>query len=893
MTVPTVWHARTAEDVARDLGTDPATGLAADEAAARLAREGPNALPEPERRSFTRLLFHQFKSLIVVLLLVAAGVSLALGDRVESAAILIVIAINAAIGFATEWRAAAALEALRRQAVPRARVRRDGAEAQVDAHRLVRGDLLLLAAGDRVSADARVVDANRLQVDESALTGESVPVEKSADAVPDERAAVGDRASMVHMGTVVTDGRGAAVVVATGAGSEIGRIDTMLSEAADRGAPLEAKLARLSRTLVVVVIGLCALVVGSGWLRGNDLLPMVEVGISLAIAAVPEGLLAVTTMTLAIGMQRMARMNALVRRLAAVETLGSTTVIASDKTGTLTRNEMTVRTTWVADPRDEERALRIGALCNDATHELGDPTEVALVRAAERAGVDVEALRAEWPREAEVPFDSGTKRMVTLHRRPDGRREALAKGAPSAILAASSGFRDAQGARRSMTDAERDRLRGVNDDLADDGLRVLALAHRESPDGAAESEDTLGHDLTFVGYVGMQDPLRDGVVETIATCRAAGIRTLMLTGDQVATAAAIARELGMDRGPDGERLAVVHERELRDLDDVGWDAVVRKAAVFARVSPEHKLRIVEALQRQGEVVAMTGDGVNDAPALKAADIGVAMGIRGTEVAKEAADMIITDDDFTTIVGAVEQGRVIVNNVLRFIHYLFSCNLAEIVAVFAAIMLGWPLPFAVMQILWLNMITDIFPALALALEPSAPGVMRQAPRDAAAPLLTPAFGWLITWQGMLLAACTLIAFRVALGADAGLAGDAAPRHATTVAFMTLALAQVAHAYNCRSTRRSAFGGDALANRWLLAAVATCVALQLAAVHAPLLQRVLRTTPLSAADWGLVGLAALAPVAIVESVKSVLRSRGPGDNVGGSTEVPPTRTNRHET
>ena len=903
-----MWHARTADETARDLGADAANGLTDTEAARRLARYGHNVLADARTRSALVVFAHQFRSLIVALLVAASALAFWFGDRLEGVAILVVIALNAVIGFATEWKAASALDGLRAQAVPIARVRRGGTEHEIAASDVVPGDLVLLSAGDRVPADGRITETARLQVDESALTGESLPVTKTVDALADAQAVLGDRSNMVHMGTGVTDGRGAVIVTATGAATEIGRIGTLLGDVRAHAAPLEAKLAQLSRALLVIVLGLCGVIVLAGWLRGNDLLAMVEVGLSLAIAAVPEGLLAVTTMTLALGMQRMARMNALVRRLPAVEALGSTTVICSDKTGTLTRNEMTVQALQIGDrrievtgtgyaPQGEFRAqgqlvrlaatpdamdplvlaLRIGALCNDATVDrssapatiLGDPTEAALVVAAEKAGLEHAALERAYPRLREIPFNSETKWMLTVHQTPEGGTVAYAKGAPSAILAASASVLDGQ-TTTPMSDEVRNAWTQTNNDLAAGALRVLALAFKEL--SGEPTDDDLGRDLTFVGFVGMIDPLRDGVQDTIATCRAAGIRTVMITGDQQVTAAEIARQLGLDVGPEGTPMRAVHARDLDGLDEDGWQRIAGETAVFARVSPEQKLRIVEALQRQGHIVAMTGDGVNDAPALKTADIGIAMGIRGTDVAKDAADIVITDDNFATIVGAVEQGRVIVSNILRFIHYLFSCNFAEIVVVFVAVLLGWPLPLAVLQILWLNLVTDIFPALALALEPSAPDVMRRPPRDPKAPLMTPRFGWLIAWQGLVIAACTLGAFQVGLRAY-GMEGDGL-RHAVTIAFMTLALAQVFHAFNVRSRTRSAFSDGLFSNLWLWGAVAVCVLLQLAAVYVPFLREVLRTVPLTAADWGLILASALAPVAVVEAVKAVRRAAARG-------------------
>ncbi len=898
------WHSRTVEETANALNADLESGLASTEAASRLARDGPNALADAQKRSAFRILVHQFKSLIVGLLVAAGGVAVVLGDRAEALAILVVIALNAAIGFATEWKAASALAGLRKQAVYIARVLRNGEERQVSAESLVRGDVVLLAAGDRVPADGRVFQDAQLEIDEAALTGESLPAMKSSLGVADRGAPLADRTSMVHMGTAVTAGRGTFIVTEIGMQTEMGKVGTLIAEVGERGTPLEAKLSQLSRALLVIVLALCVVIVVVGWLRGNQLLFMVEIGVSLAIAAVPEGLLAVTTMTLAVGMQRMAAMNALVRRLPAVEALGSATVICTDKTGTLTRNEMTVRAVEVAgrrfevtgagyagegefkrdgskvDPADAvatgplELALRIGALCNDAkldrqgeaTVVLGDPTEAALIVAAEKAGIQLAALDRDYPRTKEVPFSSETKQMVTVHRTPEGKLLAYVKGSPAAVLEASTSVLGPEGAGVMSAEA-RQGARATNDALAASALRVLGLAYRELPEGFVD--DDLTRELTFVGLVGMLDPLRDEARATIATCHQAGIRTIMITGDQQVTATEIARQLGLNVDARGRPLRTVHGRELTDLDANGWSAIVADASVFARVSPEHKLKIVDALQRQGNVVAMTGDGVNDAPALRKADIGIAMGIRGTEVAKDAADMVITDDNFATIVSAVEQGRVIVHNILRFIHYLFSSNLAEIVTVFAAVMIGWPLPLGVLQILWLNLVTDIFPAMALALEPSAPDLMAHPPRDPKESFMTPRFGLLIVWQGLLLGACTLAAFATSMhwyGAEGvGL------RHAETVAFMTLALAQVFHAFNARSPTRSAFSARLPTNAWLWGATLICVLLQAAAVYVPLLRDLLRTVPLTVADWALIALASLTPVAVVELVKLALRSR----------------------
>ena len=894
------WHVLSFEAVKDSLQTDVARGLTQTEAAGRLAQYGPNALAQAHQRSTLSIFLAQFRSLIVALLVAATVIAFAMGENLEAVAILIVIVLNAAIGFFTEWKAEQALSALQKQSVRLAHVIREGVEGEIPAAELVPGDLIVLAAGARVPADGRIVECVRLQIEEAALTGESHAVTKIADPLPDKDAALGDRLNMAFLGTTITDGRGRLLVTATGVQTEVGKIGVLIDEATTRATPLEQKLARLGRLLIVVVLVLCAVIVLAGWLRGvSDFWHMLEIGLSLAIAAVPEGLPAVTTMTLALGMQRMARMRALVRRLPAVETLGSVTVICTDKTGTLTKNEMTV-CVYVLDQRRVEvtgagyepvgkfldgdklvdshsdehlaLALRIGLLCNDAKvertdgHEtvLGDPTEAALIVVAEKAEMNQATLAPDFPRLSEVPFDSTSKRMVTVHRASQGPTMAFLKGSPGTLLAASSSQVRATGVT-PLTAEDRQRWEERNQGLAGAALRVLGLAYRELPEGYSETDFT--RDLIFVGLVGMSDPLRDEAKAAIATCREAGIRTVMITGDQQPTAAEIARQLGIDVDLEGRPLRTVHGRELTDLDAEGWKRAVADAAVFARVSPEHKLQIVEALQQQGHVVAMTGDGVNDAPAMKQADIGIAMGIKGTEVAKENADMVITDDNFASIVGAVEQGRIIYGNILRFLQYLLSCNLSEILTVFLALMIGWPLPLVALQILWLNLITDIFPAFALALEPSAPDVMKRPPRDPQEPLLTLRFVGLIVWQGLLLTGVTLFAFGIGMHWH-GTEGEGL-RRATTMAFMTLALAQVCHAFNARSQRRSAFTSRLFTNGWLWAAVGMCLILQAAAVYLPLLQKVLHTVPPTVSDWGVIAACSLMPVAIVELVKVIQR------------------------
>ena len=897
------WHTLSVEEVARSLAADPVRGLTDAEAARRLAQYGPNALAAAEGRSALAILAGQFKSLIAALLVGVSVVAFALGETVEAVAVLVVIVLNSAVGFLTEWRAERALTALQRQAVPTAHVVRDGREREVPAAELVPGDVVVLAAGSRVPADGRVAESAQLQVAEAALTGESVPVTKATDAVADADAPLGDRLGMAYLGTAVTGGRGRMVVTGTGTQTEVGRIGTLLGGAGGRETPLERKLTQLGHALIGVVLAFGAAIVAAGWLRGYGFLPMLEVGISLAIAAVPEGLPAVATMTLAIGMQRMARRGALVRRLPAVETLGSTTVICTDKTGTLTRDEMTVRVLQLGarrvevsgagyavageftdgraalDPRADAHlalALRAGALCSDATLDLtgggaaavlGDPTEGALLVAALKAGLAKGDLERESPRVGEVPFTSEAMRMVTVHGTPGGPAVAYVKGSPAVVAESCDRQFTAEGVQ-PMTPEGRQRVMADNHELAGRALRVLALATKDLPKGYGDGD--LAGGLVFVGLVGMIDPLREEAKAAIGKCRRAGIRVVMITGDQEATAAEIGRQLGLDRDLQGRPLRTAHGRELAGLDAAGWQKVAAGVGVFARVSPEQKLRIVEALQAGGEVVAMTGDGVNDAPALKQADIGIAMGVKGTEVAKEAAAMVVTDDDFGTIVGAVEQGRVIYANILRFIRYLFSCNLAEILVVFAALMAGWPLPLAALQILWLNVLIDVFPAMALALEPSDPDTMARPPRDPREPLVTRRFLGVIAWQAALLAGAALAAFSVGLRWH-GSEGTGL-RHATTLTFTTLALALIFHAFSARSRRRSAFTARLFTNGWLWAAVAVSLLLQVAAVYLSPLQGVLQTVPLAAADWGVVLACSLAPVGVVELVKFARRAAG---------------------
>jgi P-type Ca2+ transporter type 2C len=874
-------YALEAAAVAKSLTVDPALGLSATEIEQRRARYGDNALETTKSRALWRMLLDQFKSLVVALLAVAAVVAWLTGDKVEAVAILVVLGLNALIGFVTEWQAGRALNALRQSSHTTARVRREQREAMIDTAELVLGDVVILNAGDRVPADLRLLEAASLRAEESALTGESAPVEKAVAAVAAE-AVLAERHSMLYLGTIIAAGRAVALVTATGAQTEMGKIGHLVASVPDEATPLERRLDEMGRHLVLLVLVIAAVVMVTGWLRGETWWVMIEVGISLAVAAVPEGLPAVTTLILALGVMRMARERAIVRRLSAVETLGSTTVICSDKTGTLTENRMTVREYQLANgnaikldapPANDEllnRAVRAGVLCNEAAFHpeaaekeraTGDPTEIALLVVAHGLKVDVAQMRAEYPKLAERPFDSDSKRMTTVHRMPDGTRLVLLKGAPSVVFDACADYAESANQLKPLDAATRARLLATNEQMANHALRVLALAEKplskDGSDDAAEAESASGY--TLLGLVGMIDPPRAEAAAAIQQAHAAGIRTVMLTGDQLNTASAIARELKLS--DEAEPLAL-HARELADASPERLTELAHTVTVFARVSPEDKLRIVEALQKAGEVVAVTGDGVNDAPALERADIGIAMGERGTEAAKEAADVVLADDNFATIVGAVAGGRAIYANIIKFVNFMFSSNLGEVVMIFTAIAVGWPLPLLPLQILWVNLVTDVFPALALAVEPPAPDVMQQHPRSTTESLLSRSLLIMISWQGVMLGAFGLAAYLWALNAY-----GAGP-HARTIAMLALVGAQLGHLFNCRSRSRSALTG-LFTNVYVWGAAAMVIALQLLAVWYPPLARVLQTVAPNPTDWWIVAMAVLAPIVVVEITKFIAR------------------------
>ena len=877
------WWAQPAAAVLEAQDVAPEEGLTAEAAARRRAAVGPNELREHKRASLWAILANQFKSLIIALLVAAALVAFLFGDILEGWAIVVVIVINTAIGFGTELRAVRSMEALREMGRVEARVRRDGQTKVVSAEDLVPGDVVVLEGGDVVTADLRVVDASKLQADESALTGESVPVDKQDNPVAAD-APLAERASMLYKGTSVTRGSGLGVVVETGMRTELGTISTLVEEAESEATPLEERLAELGRKLIGVTMLVIVAVTASGVLSGKEWVLMIETGLALAVAAIPEGLPIVATIALARGMRRMAKRNALVRRLASVETLGATGVICTDKTGTLTENRMTVDR-WAFsdqtvhlddgdfvhdevpfDPTTDDRvqeALEVGVLCTSATYDsetedaTGDPMEVALLRAGGAAGCTRDALQERQPRLDEEAFDADVKMMATMHETAEGVRVAV-KGAPEAVLDAATHEATADGPA-PLDESARTRWRERNEALAGEGLRVIALAQKTVEDLSARPYE----DLTVLALVGLYDPPRDDVQAAIEQCRAAGIEVVMITGDQPVTAQGIGRAVGL---VDHDGAPVVHGRDMRPVDELDEAERHRRLStrLFARASPRQKLDLIELHQRAGRTVAMTGDGVNDAPALKKADIGIAMGKRGTQVAREAADMVLQDDAFSTIVAAVEQGRVIFRNIRRFVYFLMSCNVGEVAVVGLATALGTTLPILPLQILFLNLVTDVFPALALGVGEGDESTMRRPPRDPNEPVLTRRHWIGIAGYGAVFSAAVLGALVWAVeGLE--LHGQAA----VTISFLTLAFGQLWHVFNMRSPEASMFNNDITRNRYVWGALGLCVLLLFGATYLPVVADVLGVQPPSLQGWGVVLLMSLVPLVVGQVALAVRR------------------------
>lgn len=837
------WHAMSVREAMSRLDARM-QGLSDVEAAERLRAHGPNELPREPSRHWWRLAIDQFGSPLMIVLLVAAAVSLALGERVDAGVISAAVALNGALGFLQEYKANQAMDRLRSLVQPTAVVRRDGCDRVVNAREVVLGDVLALSAGDRIVADVRFAECSACETNEMSLTGESAPIAKRTEKIQ-PGAAVADRSNMAFAGTAFVAGRALAVVVATGTMTELGKVARLVIETEERATPLQSELARLARWLSFGVVGIVAVIFTIGIAFGRGSLEMFQTSVALAVAAIPEGLGISVTIVLAIGMQRMVRRRALVRRLVAAETLGSVSVICTDKTGTITEGRM--RVDQIVG--DRTKVLEALALCNDAVvsakagsvpgqDELvrGTPTERALLEAGLASGLRPSELEKAFPRVGEIPFDSARKYMATLHRR-DGRRVLIVKGAPERVLAM------CRGGKVRLAEAEA---------LAADGLRVIAVAQR-SVGESVRIEDGL-RDLSFLGFVGLRDPLRAEASQQIRAAREAGVRTVIVTGDHPKTARAIARQAGL---PLRDHRGVMTGTELDRLDDDALDRALTGICVYARAEPRHKIRVVKAWQRRGDVVAVTGDGVNDAPALKAADIGVALG-SGTEVAKQASDMVLLDDNLSSITAAIEQGRIIFDNMRRSVIYLLTSGFTEMILIAGALLFGMPLPLLPGQILWINLLADSFPNAALAFERGEPDVMRVPPRPRGEPIFNRRMAALLLVIGVI-----TDLFLFALYAWALTAKDIAS--AQTFMFAAVGIASLAYVFSIRSFRRSLIALNPFSNRWLIGAVAISVGLLVLAIQNPWLSSILRATPLSLSDWGLLAMMGLIKLGVIEIAK----------------------------
>jgi P-type Ca2+ transporter type 2C len=897
------WHNLSARQVLQELGTDPQTGLTSTQVEKLAAQYGPNQLREGKAISPLALLLEQFTDFIVLTLIAAAIISGFLGEWLDATAIIAIVILNAILGFAQEYRAERALAALKKLAAPSALVTRDGETRNIHGADLVPGDVVHLRSGDLVPADARLVDAQMLKVEEAALTGESSAVTKNPIDSLDAETGIADRVNMAHAGTVVVQGRARGVVTATGMQTHLGRIAGMVESIEEEETPLQKRLDEVGKYLVYIILVVVAIVFVAGALRGKNIVEMFLVAVSLAVAAVPEGLAAVVTIALALGMRRMVHRHALIRKLPAVETLGSATVICTDKTGTLTENEMTVRKIVLPkrvvsvtgegfsssgeflvndepiDPQEDphlQLALTIAALCNtselqpigdDRFRVVGDPTEGALLVAARKANLDHDLI-ASYNFVSEIPFDATRKRMTMIYRRraEDEDREgaeqiAFVKGAPEQVIPLCTHIQT-NGRVSGLDASARAELLDTNTRLAADAHRLLAMAYRRLSDVNELSVASVERDLVFVALIGMMDPPRPEAKEAVRQAQRAGIQVAMITGDHVETAMAVARELKI-ASPNGN--GSLTGQDIDHLTDHELDEIVAGVRVYARVSPEHKLRIVHALKSRNEIVAMTGDGVNDAPALKEASIGIAMGITGTDVAKEASDMVLLDDNFASIVSAIQEGRSIFDNIRRFIHFVLSHNIGEVLAMFVATLIGWPLPLLPIQILWINLVTDSLPALALGVEKAEPGIMDRPPRPADEPILPRRLLALMFFQGTIVAISTLAAFAIEFTQTGNL------HRSQAVAFAASILAQNVQAFNVRSNRLSIFQLGVFSNRYLIGAFTVVFVTLLGLLYIPPLQPIFQTVALSLRDWALIGALALLPLVVMEISKFIWRAR----------------------
>ncbi|PIU72774.1 ATPase [Candidatus Woesearchaeota archaeon CG_4_10_14_0_2_um_filter_33_10] len=831
-------------------------GLSQQDAEQRLEKYGLNEIKEEKKISVFQMFFSQFKSSLIIILLAAIILTLIIGEYADSALITIIVIVNALLGFAQEYKAEKSIEALKKLASLKATVIRDGKKERILAKDLVLGDIIRLEEGEKIPADARLIEVISLETHESALTGESTSVAKEISEIKGKKS-IAEQSNMVFSGTVITRGRGKAIVIRTGMRTEIGRIAEMMQSEEKEQTPLQLTLAKLGKLLGIAVIIVCIIVFLTGLLRGNNAVEMFKSAIALAVAAIPEGLPAVVTITLALGVTRLVRKNALIRKLHSVETLGCTNVICTDKTGTLTKDEMTVKEIFVnnklikvtgqgysteglfldSKPGDYELLLRISSLCNNASISnekiLGDPTETALLVCASKASLSREELEQEFPRIHEIPFDSERKMMTTIHQNKN-KEIAFVKGGPKQVIDNCSFYYE-NGKIIKLTKSKKDEFLEKNREMASKALRVLAMAFRELPEKVKYSSETLEKNLVFVGLTGMIDPPRAEIKDAIKLCRKAGIRVIMLTGDQRTTAKAIGIQIGLINKDE----KIITGMDITEFSDTEFDNIVKDVNIFARISPKDKIRIVDSLKKYGNVVAMTGDGVNDAPALKKADIGIAMGITGTDVSKEASDIILTDDNFASIVNAIKEGRGIYDNIKKFVEYLLSSNLGEILVIFVAMLIGMPLPLIAIHILWINLATDGLPALALSVDPAEPGIMERKPRKKDSKIFSKNVVLRMMAVGIIMCVGTLALFKLYDPVNNLV-------YAQTMAFSTIMMFQMFNVLNCRSEKNSLFKIGIFSNKYLIGAIVISILLQVIVIYTPL-AIFFKTVPLSLVDW----------------------------------------------
>ena len=873
----TPFYNQSIEEVAQGLETDPSSGLKPEEIQKRIEKYGKNSLVQKKNRSFLAMFISQFKSFLIILLIIAAVISGIMGIKtgeglLDTYIIIGILLLNAFIGAYQELKAQKSLESLKKMAAPMAKVVRNGEPMVVNVEDVVPGDVVELEVGDIVPADIRITESYSMSVQESSMTGESVPVEKSPETLESEDIPLGDRINMAFSSGVVTFGHGKGIVVGTGMNTEIGKIADMLDKDFDTQTPMQVRLEKLGKVIGTAAVLICVVIFVIGLLYGRPMISMLMVAVSLAVGAIPEGLPAISTIILSMGVRRMVRHNAIIRKLPSVETLGCTTVICSDKTGTLTKNQMTVVEDHAVSGK-LDRLITVAVLCCDAKEvknseggitRVGDPTEIALIDLGVKNGVIKSELDAACPREGEVAFDSSRKRMSTINRMQDGSLQINTKGGLDEVLSVCTKIETADGVR-PITAEDIASLQALNQKMAESALRVLAMAYRPTDKVSSDMEE-VEKDLIFVGITGMIDPEREEVIGAIQECRDAGIRTVMITGDHKATALAIASKIGIFR--DGDK--AITGTELDKLSEEEFDANVEKYSVYARIAPEQKVKIVTAWQKKGQIVAMTGDGVNDAPALKQADIGVSMGITGTEVAKDASDMILSDDNFVTIVSAVSEGRRIYDNILKTILFLLSTNLGEVLLLFVTSILNMGIPLLPIHILWINLVSETFPALALSLDPAAKDIMKKSPRGAGKQFMDKGMIWRISYQGIMMGAITLVAFII--GKRMGMeifAGDASAAESLgqTMAFASLIAAKLVHAGNLHSNTESRFKFNPLQNKPLIFAILMSLVFSAAVLLIPSLADAFRFTHLGCAQWLTILGLALVPLVVVEIFKAL--------------------------